>query len=73
MDFNDLFGAAIGQALAKQGITEPTDIQLHAAPDIIGGADLIAQAPTGTGKTLAYLAPLYYKLDDAERGVRRII
>jgi superfamily II DNA/RNA helicase len=73
MDFKDLFGDDIAQALAKQGITEPTDIQFEAAPDIISGADLIAQAPTGTGKTLAYLAPLYCKLEPDERNVRVII
>ncbi len=41
----------------KQHIKTPTEIQQKAIPLIEQGVDVIAQAPTGTGKTLAYLLP----------------
>jgi len=49
--------------LAKQGITTPTAIQEQAVPRIHAGKSLIGQAPTGTGKTLAYLLPVLQRLD----------
>ncbi|MFT8676180.1 MAG: DEAD/DEAH box helicase [Acetobacter sp.] len=50
-------------ALATQaGLTEPTPIQAAAIPAILAGRDLLATAPTGTGKTAAYALPLIQKL-----------
>ena len=56
---------ALTAALAKQGVTEPTPIQEQALPRLFAGANLIAQAPTGTGKTLAYLLPVLQRLDSS--------
>ena len=42
----------------KEGFQKPTSIQEEAYPVIMNGSDLIAQSPTGTGKTWAYLLPL---------------
>ena len=50
-------------ALAKQQITEPTAIQVAALPLLRGGKDAYLNAETGTGKTLAYLLPLFDRLD----------
>src|SRR6476659_6693911 len=50
-------------ALAKQQITEPTAIQIAALPVLLAGADAYLNAETGTGKTLAYLLPLFCRLD----------
>ena len=50
-------------ALTKQSITEPTLIQAAAIPVLLGGKSAYLQAETGTGKTLAYLLPLYSKID----------
>ena len=44
------------------GITEPTPIQEQAIPLILSGKDVIGEAQTGTGKTLAFLLPLFEKL-----------
>ena len=48
--------------LKKQGITEPTPVQEQALPPMRAGRDVIAQAQTGTGKTLAFLLPLLEKI-----------
>lgn len=50
-------------ALAKQKITEPTPIQAVAYPLLAAGKDAYLNAETGTGKTLAYLLPLFGRLD----------
>ena len=48
--------------LKKQGITTPTPVQEQAIPPMRAGRDVIAQAQTGTGKTLAFLLPLLEKI-----------
>ena len=48
--------------LKKQGITVPTSVQEQAIPPLRAGRDVIAQAQTGTGKTLAFLLPLLAKI-----------
>lgn len=53
-------------ALAGQGITEPTSIQELAIPSFLQKKDIIAESYTGSGKTLAFLLPLFEKID-AER------
>ena len=50
-------------ALGKMGIKEPTPVQIKSIPDLLEGKDVIAQAQTGTGKTLAFMLPLIEKID----------
>jgi ATP-dependent RNA helicase DeaD len=50
-------------ALAKQRITEPTAIQIAAIPVLLAGKDAYLNAETGTGKTLAYLVPIFCRID----------
>jgi superfamily II DNA/RNA helicase len=50
-------------ALNKRSIQEPTPIQVAAIPELLQGKSAYLQAETGTGKTLAYLLPLYSKID----------
>jgi superfamily II DNA/RNA helicase len=49
---------ALVDALARTERLAPTPIQAQAVPAVLAGRDLLAQAPTGTGKTLAYGLPL---------------
>ena len=49
-------------ALAQQGITEPTPVQIQTVPAVLAGKDVLATAQTGTGKTLAFLLPLVVRL-----------
>ena len=48
----------IHQNLARNGFVQPTPVQAQAIPAALSGADLVATAQTGTGKTLAFLLPI---------------
>ena len=50
------------EALAAVGITNPFPVQALAIPLALTGTDLIGQARTGTGKTLAFGAPLLQRI-----------
>ncbi|KYZ78105.1 RNA helicase [Anaerosporomusa subterranea] len=63
----------IQEYLYKDGITTPTPIQVQAIPVLLAGKDLIAQAQTGTGKTLAFLLPLFEKLQPQKPNVQVVI
>jgi ATP-dependent RNA helicase DeaD len=49
-------------ALETLGYEEPTPIQREAIPVLLAGGDLLAEAPTGTGKTAAFALPLLQRL-----------
>ncbi|MBT6273885.1 MAG: DEAD/DEAH box helicase, partial [Chromatiales bacterium] len=55
-------GAELLRAVHEQQYTTPTPIQLKAIPAIIDGADLMAAAQTGTGKTAAFTLPILHRL-----------
>ena len=46
------------QALEKQGLTKPFEVQVETIPEAILGKDICCRAPTGSGKTLAFGIPL---------------
>ena len=50
------------RTLGSLGYEEPTPIQLEAIPPLLEGRDLLAEAPTGTGKTAAFALPLLHRL-----------
>ena len=54
---------SIIRALDEEGISTPTEIQQKVIPLANDGTDVIAKAPTGTGKTLAYVLPLLKNAD----------
>jgi superfamily II DNA/RNA helicase len=54
---------ALCEALGSQGITHPFPIQELTLPLALDGNDLIGQARTGTGKTLAFGLPLLQRID----------
>jgi superfamily II DNA/RNA helicase len=60
-------------ALAKQQILEPTAIQVAAIPVLLAGQDAYLHAETGTGKTLAYLLPLFARLDRAAGSTQLVV
>jgi superfamily II DNA/RNA helicase len=50
-------------ALSKKSITEPTPIQVAALPILAAQKETYLKAETGTGKTLAYLLPIFAKIN----------
>jgi superfamily II DNA/RNA helicase len=60
-------------ALDKQQISEPTPIQSAAVPVLLAGRDAYLHAETGTGKTLAYLLPIFARLDTAQAATQAVI
>nr|WP_275900749.1 DEAD/DEAH box helicase [Bacillus mycoides] len=59
--------------LRENGITEATPIQEKAIPVIMSGKDVIGQAKTGTGKTLAFVLPILEKIDPESSDVQALI
>jgi superfamily II DNA/RNA helicase len=60
-------------ALEKQQITQPTPIQTAALPVLSAGRDAYLHAETGTGKTLAYLLPIFSRIDSAQVATQAVI
>lgn len=67
MQFSELEGIApeILRATQAMQFTEMTEIQQKAIPLMLAGHDMIAKAPTGTGKTVAFGIPILSKVDPA--------
>jgi superfamily II DNA/RNA helicase len=60
-------------AIAGMGITKPTPIQALAIGPILDGRHVIAKAETGTGKTLAFGAPMIAKIEPSRRTVLGLV
>ena len=56
-------GDELQATIAAMGIEKPTPIQSLAIQPVLEGRDVIAKAETGTGKTLAFGAPMMAKID----------
>ncbi|RKF15658.1 ATP-dependent RNA helicase SrmB [Alginatibacterium sediminis] len=68
MTFNELdLDERLLQALEAMQLTKPTMIQQACVPAMLDGKDVMASAPTGTGKTLAFLLPALQHLLDFPR------
>ena len=63
---------ALVQAAAAAGWHTPTPVQAAAIPAVLAGRDLLARAPTGAGKTAAFVLPLLQRLQQVPAGDRRL-
>ncbi|MFE9202604.1 DEAD/DEAH box helicase [Micromonospora sp. NPDC007230] len=54
-------------ALARQGITTPFEIQRATLPDALAGRDVLGRGQTGSGKTLAFGLPVIARLAERNR------
>ena len=59
--------------LKSYGVATPTPVQEQAIPSVMNGKDVIAQAQTGTGKTLAFILPILEKIDKQAKHVQALI
>lgn len=63
VEFEDLgLGQNIVGALADLGAAHPFPIQVATIPDVLGGRDVLGRGRTGSGKTIAFGAPLVERL-----------
>lgn len=74
MTFTELqLAPALIAALEKLQISQPTPIQSAALPVLLAGRDAYLHAETGTGKTLAYLLPVFCRLDIDQTATQAVI
>ena len=64
---------ALLKALEKKGYGYPTTIQAQAIPEFMQWKDVIAKAPTGTGKTFAFGIPMIEHVDPQDGSVQALI
>jgi ATP-dependent RNA helicase RhlE len=55
----------LAQAAQAKGYAAPTQVQTEMLPAVLQGRDVLAQAPTGSGKTAAFALPLLQRLVQA--------
>lgn len=61
------------QAVQEMGFQKMTEIQSKAIPPMLEGRDVIAKAPTGTGKTCAFGIPLIERIDPENPDIQAVI
>ena len=70
--FADLgLGGNITRELESQGATTPFPIQAATIPDVLAGRDVLGRGRTGSGKTIAFGAPLVERLMEDNGGRKR--
>ena len=74
MNFKNLgISHDIDNVLKKSGIQNPTPIQQDSIIHILNTKDVIAEAQTGTGKTLAFLLPIFENISLNSQGIQALI
>ena len=61
------------RAVRNKGYTVSTPVQAGCIPPMMEGRDVIAKAPTGTGKTMAFGIPIIEKIDPQSEEVQAVI
>ena len=64
---------AIHKAVERMGFAEMTEIQEKTIPVMLAGRDVIAKAPTGTGKTCAFGIPVAEHIDPEKKYPQAVI
>ena len=64
---------AIRKAVERMGFTEMTEVQEKTIPVMMAGRDVIAKAPTGTGKTCAFGIPVVQRIDPDRKVPQAVI
>ena len=61
------------RAIRNKGYTISTPVQAGCIPPMLAGKDVIAKAPTGTGKTMAFGLPIIERIDRESEAVQALI
>jgi len=61
------------EILSKLGISEQNEMQIQVEKAILSNDEILLTSPTGTGKTVAFLMPLFQLLNDNISGVQAMI
>ncbi|MDX5475221.1 MAG: DEAD/DEAH box helicase, partial [Bacillaceae bacterium] len=61
------------KSLERMGFEEATPIQAETIPVALQGNDVIGQAQTGTGKTIAFGLPLIEKIDPQDNNIQGLV
>ena len=61
------------RAIRNKGYTVSTPVQAGCIPPMLAGKDVIAKAPTGTGKTMAFGLPIIERIDRESEAVQALI
>ncbi len=74
MEYQDMdLSPEVMQAVERMGFVHPTEIQEKAIPVMMEGREIIAKAPTGTGKTCAFGIPIVEKVDPASPELQALV
>lgn len=63
----------IQKAISDLNFETPSQIQIEAIPKIMAGEDIIAMAPTGSGKTAAFSIPALQQIDPENKNLQVLI
>jgi superfamily II DNA/RNA helicase len=58
---------------AKANFASEMPIQTKLIPHMLDGSDIVAESPTGTGKTLAYVLPILQKVDPSKKHIQALV
>ena len=65
---------SIVKALNEQNIHQPTEIQKIVIPQLLDEkSDIVAQAQTGTGKTIAFAVPILQRINTSDKRIQALI
>lgn len=67
------FNPILQKIWEKSNYAEPTAIQQAVVSPILQGKDVLAQSPTGTGKTVAYLLPMIEQIQENSNSLQAVV
>ena len=73
MTFLENLNETLQEKWAKTNFAFEMPIQSQLIPHMLDGSDIVAESPTGTGKTLAYVLPVLQKVDPSKKQIQALV